>query len=141
MESLAFILEQACEDLPDSLCENLLSLIRPQTQDTADSVSFLAASAAVCRACGHDPEKALDMLKNGLELYASLDMHSVVLHSRLQHLTALCLSDLNQRQQAADMLAAVLSDMQAEDYRDSNGSHNIFSRRNRVFAAGLDIDL
>ena len=28
MESLAFILEQACEDLPDSLCENLLSLIR-----------------------------------------------------------------------------------------------------------------
>ena len=30
---------------------------------------------------------------------------------------------------------------QAEDYRDSNGSHNIFSSRNRVFAAGLDIDL
>ena len=119
MESLAFILEQACEDLPDSLCENLLSLIRPQTQDTADSVSFLAASAAVCRACGHDPEKALDMLKNGLELYASLDMHSVVLRSRLQHLTALCLSDLNHRKQAADMLAAVLADMQAEDYRDA----------------------
>ena len=30
---------------------------------------------------------------------------------------------------------------QSSDYRDSNGSHNVFSRRNRVFAAGLDIDL
>ena len=30
---------------------------------------------------------------------------------------------------------------QKADYRDSNGSNNTFTRRNRVFAAGLDIDL
>ncbi len=30
---------------------------------------------------------------------------------------------------------------QAADFRDSNGSNNNFTRRNRVFAAGLDVDL
>lgn len=30
---------------------------------------------------------------------------------------------------------------QAPEYRDGNGSNNKFTRRNRVFAAGLDIDL
>ena len=30
---------------------------------------------------------------------------------------------------------------EAADFRDSNGSHNNFTRTNRVFAAGLDIDL
>ena len=119
LESIGYILELGCTHLAGSLCTKVLSMIRPPNQDSSDTVSYLITAAAVHRTCMQDPQEALDMLGEAQRQYEALGLHSPVLQSRLMHLTAQCMSDMNHPLQARQMLESGLSLMQGAGYQDN----------------------